>query len=216
MPKLPRWLNSAWKYRSVDKGAIHVFGCRNRRNWNYAFQDMHMSSEWKKSEQTKPVAFVPEPSVDSDTLYQVIGFRRQTSDTLVWQAPILSMTAQAFLMLISLGSDSTIAARAIASLFSFTVSLASIHTMAKSRQFEHEDSMWCGEYERRRWGANEADRPAPHYRRGIISSKGCFIKFPSFYVWVFILLLFAAVSLTIFIMASVPCFRATLDSYLRR
>lgn len=40
-------------------------------------------------------------------MYQVVTGRRQAIDTMMWQVPSLSLTAQAFLLTISLGSDSS-------------------------------------------------------------------------------------------------------------
>jgi hypothetical protein len=53
--------------------------------------------------------------------------------TMLWQVPALSLTAQAFLMTIALGGDSTNVARIIATLLSLVISVASISLMHDQR-----------------------------------------------------------------------------------
>jgi hypothetical protein len=153
-----------------------------------------------------PVAFVPdETNCETDDLYEIIGYRQQALDTTVWQFPILSLTGQAFLMMISLGPDYSIAARAVSSFLSIAVSLTSIHAMWKARVFEIEDSRWCAEYERRRWGKQRGKKAAPHDGRRLISSNPFYVRMRSVRAWTVTLGLFGLVSLIILVAAVFPC-----------
>jgi len=89
---------------------------------------------------------------DRDPLYQVVANRRLQYDNLVWQTPVLSLTAQAFLFSVSLGSGTRASARVIAASLSIVVWLMSIQVMAKHRLNEFTDGDWLEDYERERWG----------------------------------------------------------------
>ncbi len=68
--------------------------------------------------------------------YAVLADRRTSLDTLLWQTPVLSLTAQAFLFSILLGADISRGPRLVAALLSFLVALASMQLMAKHRLHE--------------------------------------------------------------------------------
>ena len=53
------------------------------------------------------------------SIHQTLASRRASYDTMMWQAPMLSLTAQAFLFTIALGPGSSRVARVLASLLSF-------------------------------------------------------------------------------------------------
>ena len=78
---------------------------------------------------------------DPDVSYQVLRERRQHFDGMLWQAPVLSLTAQAFLFTISLGAGTTKAARLIASLLSILIAALSVQLMARYRAFEVDASV---------------------------------------------------------------------------
>ena len=59
-------------------------------------------------------------------MYQVVAARRQNFDSLLWQVPALSLTAQAFLLVIALGSGSGHLARIAAGLLSAVTALMSV------------------------------------------------------------------------------------------
>jgi hypothetical protein len=81
-------------------------------------------------------------------LYTAVGQRRTANDGMVWQAPIVSLTAQAFLLTIALAPDSASAARYISAGLAFVAAVASFHLMAKHRTFERLDSEWLKRYEK--------------------------------------------------------------------
>ena len=80
--------------------------------------------------------------------YATIAARRTQFDQLVWQVPVLSLTAQAFLFSIALSADGTRTTRIIASLLSLVMTFLSLHLMVKHRQAEVADSQWLEAYEK--------------------------------------------------------------------
>jgi hypothetical protein len=67
--------------------------------------------------------------------YQIIASRRLGYDTLMWQVPALSFTAQSFLFTIALGTSPNVA-RLIAASLALIAALLSIQLMAKQRYHE--------------------------------------------------------------------------------
>ena len=57
--------------------------------------------------------------LDRET-YAIVAARRTQFDQLVWQVPVLSLTAQAFLFSIALSADASRTARVIASVLSLS------------------------------------------------------------------------------------------------
>jgi hypothetical protein len=82
------------------------------------------------------------------SVYQAVVARRMQWDSLLWQVPILSLTAQAFLFTIALGSDTSELSRIIAALLSAVVALLCVSLMARHRQAELSDAGWLQEYEK--------------------------------------------------------------------
>ena len=62
----------------------------------------------------------------NDVQYRIVATRRGIYDTLLWQTPVLSLTAQAFLFSISLGSDASQWERRTAAVLALIASIASI------------------------------------------------------------------------------------------
>ncbi|WNG95285.1 hypothetical protein [Mycobacterium sp. ITM-2016-00318] len=90
---------------------------------------------------------MPTPEV----VYSVVAARRLQWDNLVWQVPVLSLTAQAFLFTIAVGADSSNSARIISSLLSLLVTFLCITLMARHRQAEIYDAHWLEDVEKREW-----------------------------------------------------------------
>lgn len=86
-----------------------------------------------------------EPAVDH-AQYQVIAARRLQWDNLVWQVPVLSMTAQAFLFAIALSHGDRLN-RVIAAGLSLVLTFLSITLMGRHRQAELTDADWLDRYE---------------------------------------------------------------------
>jgi hypothetical protein len=84
---------------------------------------------------------VPLPgSPSADTMYAVVAARRSQFDSLLWQVPVLSLTAQAFLFTIALDPDTTRFARTIASLLSLVVTFLTVQLLTRHRQAEITDA----------------------------------------------------------------------------
>lgn len=82
------------------------------------------------------------------SVYQSLETRRSGYNTLMWQVPVLSLTAQAFLFTIALNSSSGPEARLIASVLSLVVAIISMQLMAKHRFNEVIDSILMEKLER--------------------------------------------------------------------
>ncbi|HKI86701.1 MAG TPA: hypothetical protein VKA53_08135 [Thermoanaerobaculia bacterium] len=82
-----------------------------------------------------------------DTVYPVIANRRTAFDTLMWQVPALGLAAQAFLLTIAFGFDSSNAARFFSGGLSMVVAVVAIQTMLKHRANELTDSLILEEIE---------------------------------------------------------------------
>lgn len=93
---------------------------------------------------------------DQNSLYQIVAARRAQWDMLLWQVPVLSFTAQAFLFQISLGSSTSRTARIIAALLSALMAYLSITLMARHRQAEITDAQWLALHEGASFGVGQA------------------------------------------------------------
>lgn len=83
----------------------------------------------------------------SEMVYNAVAARRLQWDNLLWQVPTLSLTAQAFLFTIALGTDSQRFARTVACTLSLIVTFLSITLMARYRQGEISDAHWLERFE---------------------------------------------------------------------
>lgn len=81
-------------------------------------------------------------------VYPVVASRHAQWDNLLWQIPVLSMTAQAFLFSISLGPGSSTLARLIACGLSVVTLFLSATSMARQRQAAIYDAKWLARQER--------------------------------------------------------------------
>jgi hypothetical protein len=132
---------------------------------------------------------------NDDVRYQVVAARRAQWDNLLWQVPILSLTAQAFLFTISLGPDTTKGARIVSALLSVLMSFLSITLMARHRQAELTDAHWLEEFETRYFQGQETVHGADwQVRRDQIDmGQGFFGRIPllpGYKTWIVGMLLF--------------------------
>lgn len=91
-----------------------------------------------------------------EVVYATVAARRLQWDNLLWQVPILSLTAQAFLFTIQLGGESRQVARVIAALLSLVVTYLCVTLMARHRQAELFDAHWLEDFENEHWPQHEA------------------------------------------------------------
>jgi hypothetical protein len=131
------------------------------------------------------------------TQYAVVSARRLQWDNLVWQVPMLGLTAQAFLFTTALGSGDRWS-RVTASCLAVVTALLSITLMARHRQAEIADSHWLEQYERVHFGEGAVmhGKVFADSRNGSGLQAGRFGEMipllPGFKTWVSGLLLFAA------------------------
>jgi hypothetical protein len=127
--------------------------------------------------------------------YEVVATRRQATNSLMWQTPVLSLTAQAFLFTIALNKDSSRAAQIIAAALALVAALASVQLMAKHRFFEVQDAKWLEEFERNHAGVELVHaRPSGPRRR---SAWAWFVRRSSYKIWLLTLVAFSLAALTV-------------------
>jgi hypothetical protein len=141
------------------------------------------------------------------SLYQVISSRRLGYDTLMWQVPVLSLTAQAFLFTIAPGS-SALASRFISSFLALVIALISMQLMSKHRHHELMDSKLLEQLEEKTLALGRfypyPFSIGPHARSklreeavGVKANR--FVKASSYKIWMFGLALFAIAAIGIMV-----------------
>lgn len=140
---------------------------------------------------TSKIRVAPEKN---EAQYQVVADRRLGTDSMMWQVPVLSLTAQAFLFTIALSGDTPMLARKLAALLAGSAAAASLQLMSKHRQHEFIYSKWLEAFE------NEYNWEAAHGRPVIEVSglSGWFVRRRSYNVWWYMLALFFVVAVFIF------------------
>ncbi len=109
----------------------------------------------------------------------------------MWQVPVLSLTAQAFLFTITLDSQATRGAQILAAVLALVASLTSIQLMAKHRHHEVSDAKWLESFEKSR---TEGGFQVIHAKRKKPVRRGpwrFFVRQSSYVVWLFTLWIFA-------------------------
>jgi hypothetical protein len=127
--------------------------------------------------------------------YEMLAARRNQQDSMLWQAPALALTAQAFLLTIALGGNTvSIFARALAAGLGLVVACMSMQLMAKHRHLTELDNAWLAAMEK------EIGLP-PVAARGVDASVGprrsVARRIRSYVVWQLGLGLFALANLAI-------------------
>lgn len=149
-------------------------------------------------------------------VWQTMAARRSGYDLLMWQTPALGMTAQAFLLTLALGHDSTRWARLISALLSMMLSLMVMQLMAKHRRNEMLESLRLRELEDR-FGMAKSIGFLPHdgpekrdvtyhqyvHQRLRRTTPGpiAFWKMGSYALWMYGLWLFTLVAAAIVVLA---------------
>lgn len=111
------------------------------------------------------------PTDKAPDMYNAVAARRLQWDSMLWQVPALSLTAQSFLLTIAFGADSSSIARIVTAALAFFSSCLSVFLMTKHRQGELFDAEWLAEYEDRHfhgavahgkeWGDARREREVP-------------------------------------------------------
>lgn len=132
-----------------------------------------------------------------EQVYEVVAARRLQWDQLVWQVPVLSLTAQAFLFTIALGGGNTCGARVVAALLSLIATFMSIELMSRHRQAEIADAHWLEAYEREHFPEDEryvVHGQAFRANRNLIP-PGPLGRLPGYWTWTAGLTLFGGAAL---------------------
>lgn len=87
------------------------------------------------------------PSRIDEAQYGVLNARRDSFNSLLWQTPALSLTAQAFLFTIILSTDSATADRLVASLLALITAVVSVQLLAKHRYMEARHAKLLSQHE---------------------------------------------------------------------
>lgn len=82
------------------------------------------------------------------SIYQTLGNRRQGYDTMMWQVPAISFTAQAFLLTLALSGGLGVA-RLVSAALALIIALISMQLMSKHRFNEEIDSRLLEAFEKR-------------------------------------------------------------------
>ena len=127
-------------------------------------------------------------------MYQVVAARRQNFDSMVWQVPVLSLTAQAFLLVIALGSGSGHLARIAAGLLSAVTALMSVQLVQRQRLHELADAKWLESFEQDR-GWEQIHQPSKDRVAAAGVRPRGLAKRPSYQLWIAGLVLFGAIGL---------------------
>jgi len=122
----------------------------------------------------------------------MLAARRTAYDEMMWQAPALSLTAQAFLLTIALGPGTTTVARLIASFLSGVAATASVILMRKHRAMEVMCSCRLEDFER------ATGRPLLHQRPSFADQR-FWVQWSSSAVWTVCLALFGVAALFVLV-----------------
>jgi hypothetical protein len=114
--------------------------------------------------------------------YQVVAARRQNFDAMLWQVPALSLTAQAFLLVIALGSGSGHLARIAAGLLSAVTALMSVQLLLRQRLHEEADARWLHDFEDSHDWEPIHRRPSERVAAVGMQARGL-AKLPSHQLW---------------------------------
>ena len=130
----------------------------------------------------------------SNTQYSFLNARRDAFNNLIWQTPVLSLTAQAFLFTIILSCESGIPARLISAILSLITALASIQLLSKHREMEQYHARMLHDYEKKN-GLYEVNR-----RLISVKTISNLVAISSYKIWLFVLLIFAVAALLIIVL----------------
>lgn len=152
--------------------------------------DPDINKETKYDVHENTLVYFKIPSKMEESQYQILNARRDSFNNLVWQTPIVSLTAQAFLFTIILSKGASELGRTFAAILSLIVALMSLQLFEKHRFMEkkHAEILHAFESINKSYIAN---------RR--LLAKGGFVGISSFKLWRFVLWLFLTTAV-----ASIP------------
>lgn len=114
---------------------------RNRGSWRLVLLGSVRGAEG-------PSAEGPDSERGRDALvYELLMLRQLEQNAMVWQTPALSLAAEAFLLTIALGGESSRFARLLSSALSVVVAVLAMQLMAKHRFLAHTDEEYMQQLE---------------------------------------------------------------------
>lgn len=175
-----------WRVRSTITRTTQMPSAR-RGGWR---RDSSRSSQVPSRRDEPQSTHLEEPKQASpsvDAVYAAVAARRTSFDGLLWQAPVLSLTAQAFLLTIALGAGVSEFSRIIACLLSIVVSLLTVQLLTRHRQAEITDAHLLRDMESDLPPRYQVHGPSWQVRRNATSAyAGIFEplrRLPAYYLW---------------------------------
>lgn len=124
-------------------------------------KDQHTVYQWFSREEADPavsenadpdvheyvVEYFGVPSMMDKSQYQILNARRDSFNTLLWQTPVLGLTAQAFLFTIVLSGNVSMGGRTIAAGLAAISALISLQLLGKHRYMEKKHAKILQAYE---------------------------------------------------------------------
>ncbi len=129
----------------------------------------------------------------NESQYALVCARRLHQDNLVWQTPPLAVAALAFLLAAAFNPEADPWAALLLSILAVAVAIASIQLIGKHRHLEIEDAEALLTFERENLAAGYEIIHGPRARASPIR-RSWYIGLSSFWIWVWILTGFGAVS----------------------
>ncbi|MFI6689891.1 hypothetical protein [Streptomyces sp. NPDC050485] len=133
--------------------------------------------------------------------YQAVAQRRLQYDMMMWQVPALGIAAQAFLLTVALGHDSSRLSRVLSSIVAGMIALLTMQLMAKHRWHERIDNQWLETFERRN-GLEVVHQNRSSLAKELnLEGPGILARWRSYHVWQLALAIFGIVNLLCAIIA---------------
>jgi len=181
---------------------VLAYECCKELDTNELPLEQHSAWKWFCESQSNEVhkysaAYFQAVKVIDNAGYSALNARRDAFNNLLWQTPVMSLIAQAFLFTIILSDNTTPVSRVIAAILAIIISVASVQLLSKHRYEEvtHAKELDDIEMKTGRYPINRYHKP-----------KRWFLQ-RSFRIWLGILLSFGIVA---FIVALLIIFRPDL------
>ena len=148
----------------------------------------------------------------NENQYTLLNSRRDSFNTLVWQTPVTSLTAQAFLFIIALGSQVNDISKLIAAFLAFIAAIASIQLLMKHRAMESFHAITLHKYEQIK-GLTCINDKIKNGNQNLVNKIQ---NISSYRIWIGLLLTFSFISLLIMINIIFPEIVTDIQRFLDR
>ncbi len=167
----------AFKLRLADSLKVMETAQHNEYKW-FAIEDTDASESSDPDVHKNVLEYFRVPSMMDGSQYEILNARRDSFCNLVWQTPVLSLTAQAFLFTIILSGGVPKLGRTIAAVLASIVTLVSLQLLSKHRFMEEQHAKILHTYEEihKSYAANRVIR-APNWT----------LRLSSYRLWRFLL-----------------------------